>query len=73
MKLSESVRERLDRYFDIAAFTLARPFAFGNVSGTLSDVRGPNYASVDLSLVRNGRLGERYRVQFQAEALMMYY
>lgn len=67
-KLEGPVRDRLDRFFDTEAFTIPEPFTFGNVSRTLPDVRGPNRANVDLSLVKNILFQERFRLQFRAEA-----
>ena len=56
------------QWFDTSAFTLPPPFTFGNLSRTLPDARGPNLASVDISLLKDTRLTERKRLEFRAEA-----
>jgi hypothetical protein len=66
--LSGSTEERLNRYFDISAFTQPAPFTFGNVSRTLPDVRGPGTINVALSIIKNIPITERFRLQFRAEA-----
>ncbi len=66
--LDGSIESRLNRFFDINAFTLPDPFTFGNVSRTLPNVRGPGFANFDLSLMKNMRLHERLRAQLRAEA-----
>lgn len=67
-KLSGSVTNRLDRFFDTSAFTQPAPYVFGNVSRTLPDVRGPANVNFDLSLLKNISLTERVRAQLRAEA-----
>lgn len=54
------------QYLNPAAFTLPAPGSFGNLGrGT---VRAPGLKNVDVSLSKNWRFGERYGVQFRAEA-----
>jgi hypothetical protein len=67
-KLEGPIRERLDRFFDVSAFTLPAQFAFGNVSHTLPDVREPGLVNQDFSLVKDTKINERYSIQFRAEA-----
>ncbi len=67
-RLTGPVQDRLNRYFDTSAFTQPDPFTFGNVSRTLPDVRGPANINCDLSLIKNIPIGERFRLQFRAEA-----
>jgi len=67
-RLSGSVEERLNRYFDISAFTQPPPFTFGNVSRTLPDLRGPGTVNIALSVFKNMPITERFRLQFRAEA-----
>lgn len=66
--LSGSVVDRLDRYFNTAAFTQPAPFTFGNVSRTLPDVRGPALINFDLSLLKNIAITERVKAQLRGEA-----
>jgi hypothetical protein len=67
-RLSGPVVDRLNEYFDTAAFSQPAPFTFGNTSRTLPDVRGPSLANLDLSLFKNFRVTESAFVQFRAEA-----
>jgi hypothetical protein len=63
-----SVKERIDRYFDPAAFSNAARFAFGSVGRFLSDNRGPFLHVWDLSIAKAFPLwGEGRRVEFRAE------
>ena len=67
-KLSGPVQDRLNRFFDTSVFTQPEPFTFGNVGRTLPDVRGPANVNFDFSLIKNIPFGERFRLQFRAEA-----
>lgn len=67
-KLSGSVHERLERYFNTSVFSQPAPFTFGNTGRTLPDVRGPGTNGIDLSLFKNFAITERTSVQFRAEA-----
>ncbi|MBM3735508.1 MAG: carboxypeptidase regulatory-like domain-containing protein [Acidobacteria bacterium] len=60
--------EQVAKWFDTGAFTQPAPFTFGNVSRTLPDVRGPGSWLVDLSLVKDTAIGERWKLQFRAES-----
>jgi hypothetical protein len=53
----------VDRWFDITG--LAPVSGFGNLGR--NSVIGPGFNNMDLSLMKNTRLGERMRVQFRAE------
>jgi carboxypeptidase family protein/TonB-dependent receptor-like protein len=68
-KLSGPVDERLNRYFDTSVFSQPAPFAFGNVSATLSDIRNDGVRNFDLSLFKVFAPTERMSVQFRVEAL----
>ena len=57
-----------DRWFDTSAFVSAEPYTLGNDSRTQPDLRTPGTRNLDFSLMRNQRIGERYTVQFRAEA-----
>jgi hypothetical protein len=63
-----SVKERIDRYFDPAAFSNAARFTFGSVGRFLSDNRGPFLHIWDLSIAKAFPLwGEGRRLEFRAE------
>jgi len=54
-----------DRYFDQAAFVLQPAGTLGNLGrGALI---GPNLRTLDFSIVKNNRWGERVKIQFRAE------
>ena len=67
-ELSGSVESRLNRYFDIAQFTIPATFTFGNVSRTLPDVRSPGRRNYDLALQKQVVVREPFSVLFRAEA-----
>jgi len=54
------------RWFDTAAFALAPQFTLG--SSSRNPVTGPGYRTVDLMAGRTFRTGERWRIEFRAEA-----
>ncbi len=60
--------ERLEGWFNRAAFAQAPQFTFGNLSRTLS-VRGPGQVNWDASVFKTFAIGERLKAQFRAEAL----
>jgi outer membrane receptor protein involved in Fe transport len=66
--LSGSIEDRLGQYFDTSAFSLNAPFTFGNTPRIMPDLYGPGTRNVDLSLFKNTHIGERYQLQFRAEA-----
>src|SRR5207247_9391688 len=54
------------RYYDPNAFAVPAPGFFGNLGrGTVIE---PGVATLDLSLVKNTSVAERFTVQFRAEA-----
>lgn len=71
---SGSPQDRLDSYFNTAAFTQSgTPTAggglpYGNVSRT-TNCYGPGYLNSDLSLNKNFKVTERVNAEFRAEAL----
>jgi len=67
-KLTGPVANRLNRYYDVTAFTLPDPYTFGNVARTLPDVRRPGVINFDFSMLKHFKLTERFVVQFRAEA-----
>jgi len=58
-------RRQLINCFDPAAFALPAQFTFGNASRNI--LRGPKFASTDLSLMKNVPLGGGVRFQIRAE------
>jgi hypothetical protein len=52
------------------AFALPPPGSFGNLGRGL--IRGPGIKNVDASLSKNWRFGERYNIQFRAEAFNIF-
>ena len=66
--LSGSTQSRLERYFDISAFTIPEPFTFGNTSRTLPDVRAPGRRNYDVTLLKHTRVTERLAAEFRVEA-----
>lgn len=60
--------QRIDAWFNAAAFSQAPQFTFGNV-GRFLNVRGPNTRSLDLSVFKTFAIREVLRAQFRAEAL----
>jgi trimeric autotransporter adhesin len=68
--ISGSPEQNINEYINPAAFSLAAPYTFGNVSRSLDDY-GPGIINFDLSVFKNfGILKEgRIKAQFRAEAL----
>jgi hypothetical protein len=62
-----ATRERLNNYFDPAAFVNAQPYSFGNVGRFLPDNRGPALQSWDISMVKVVGLGEKRRLEVRAD------
>ncbi|GAA3753194.1 TonB-dependent receptor [Terriglobus aquaticus] len=52
-------------FFNTAAFAAAPQFTFGSASR--NPVRGPAYRDLDLALVKNTRIGEKFTAEFRAE------
>lgn len=55
------------RWFDITAFAQPAAYTFGN--GGRDNMRGPGFANVDLSLMRNFKIREGTTLQFRGEFL----
>jgi hypothetical protein len=56
----------LDEWFDTSAFAAPAFGFFGNARNGI--IRGPGYTSVNVSLYKTFPMGERFRLQFRAEA-----
>jgi len=58
----------VERWFDTEQFVNPPNFTFGNLGRVLPDARTPGTVNWDLSAIHNSRLGERFTLQFRAEA-----
>jgi hypothetical protein len=57
----------VDKWFDPSQFTLAAPYAFGNVARTLGGLRSSGLKDLDFTLNKTTTLHERYKLQFRME------
>jgi hypothetical protein len=55
----------LDRYFDIGAFRIPAAFVFGNSGRNI--LRGPGVKTWDVSIIKDTRFGERFRLQWRTD------
>jgi hypothetical protein len=55
----------LDRWFDLAAFTIPAQFTYGNSGRNI--LFGPGLRSADLKIGKNFYFAERYRLEFRTE------
>jgi len=60
--------DRIDGYFNRAAFTEVPKYQFGNLSRTIS-MRGPGISEWNTSLFKTFSITEKFKAQFRAEAL----
>jgi hypothetical protein len=60
-------QQTLNRWFDTSAFERAAPYTLPTDSVSQPNLRGPGRFNVDLSLLKNTVIKERYNVQFRAE------
>jgi hypothetical protein len=60
--------QQINQWFDTTAFSIPASFTYGNVSRLLPDVRGPALTNLDISLLKNTRITERFNTQLRAEA-----
>ena len=67
VKLSGSVVEHLDRYFDTSVFSRPEPFTFGITGRLLTDIRCLGMTNWDSSVFRNFSLGEPLALQVRGE------
>lgn len=61
-----SGQRSVERWFDTSAFALPAPFTFGNASRAVTT--GPGLINLDMSLLKNFAIRERFNFQFRAEA-----
>jgi len=59
--------EKLERWFNTAAFAQPAPFTFGNAGRTFG--YGPGAIIMDLSVIKEFRLVENHRLQFRTEMM----
>jgi len=59
--------DKVNRWFNTAAFAQPAPFTFGNAPRFLTNPRGPGLQTVDLGLSKNFRFRERATIQFRSE------
>jgi hypothetical protein len=57
-------------WFNTGAFAIPLPNTFGNAGRNI--LRGPGYASFDLSLFRNFNIRENFKLSFEAEAFNLF-
>lgn len=60
--------DRIDNYFNRAAFSEVPKYQFGNLSRTIS-MRGPGISEWNMSMFKTFTIHERFKAQFRAEAL----
>ena len=58
----------IDMWLNKAAFANSPAFTFGNVARNLPRTRTDGWNNIDLSLLKNFRITERYKLQFRAES-----
>jgi hypothetical protein len=61
-----------ERWFNTDAFVAPPTFTYGNTPRALSNVRGPGFSSVDLSLTKDLALGDSFSVQLRAETFNLF-
>ncbi|MBI3210787.1 MAG: TonB-dependent receptor [Candidatus Solibacter usitatus] len=66
--LDGRIQDRLNHYFDTAAFAIPAAFTYGNTPPTLPDVRGHGVNNFDLSVFKSFRLREGFSTQFRFES-----
>jgi hypothetical protein len=58
----------IDMWLNKAAFANSPAFTFGNVARNLPRTRSDGWNNIDLSLMKNFQILERYKLQFRAES-----
>jgi hypothetical protein len=64
---SGAAQNRLNQWFNTAAFAVNQSFHYGTVARTLPSTRGPGQANTNFSIIKDTQFFERYRLQFRAE------
>jgi hypothetical protein len=68
-KTSGGTEDRLNNWFNKAAWTEAAPYTFGNAPRTDTRVRTPLKANWDIAFQKNQRLSEKFTLQLRAEII----
>jgi hypothetical protein len=71
-KTSGGTEDRLDRWFNAAAWSEAAPFTFGNAPRTDTRARTPIKANWDIAFQKNQRLSEKFTLQLRAEIINVF-
>jgi hypothetical protein len=66
-EISGDAGDRVDRWFNTAAFSLPAPFTFGNTPRLIANLRGPHMANLDLSIFKRIPIREGINLQFRSE------
>src|SRR5580658_1632370 len=64
---NRSTAQKISEWFDTGAFAAPPAYTFGNAGRTAG--YGPGAIALNLSMLKDFRIGERHDVQFRAEAL----
>lgn len=64
--------QRLDRYFNTAAFARPPDFTLGNLAARLHTVRSPGMDNVNLTLAKDFRITERFVLEFRASLFNLF-
>lgn len=67
-----SAQERINQWFNTAAFSLPGAFTFGNASRTMPDARGHGIANYDFTVFKNTTITESVRLQFRTEIFNLF-
>jgi hypothetical protein len=65
-------QERLNRWFNTAAFSVPGPWRFGNASRTMPDARSHGISNYDLTVFKNTKVTERVGIQFRTEVFNLF-
>jgi hypothetical protein len=68
-KTKGSTEDRLNNWFNPAAWTAAAPFTFGNAPRTETQARTPFKQNWDIAFQKNQRLSEKFTLQLRAELI----
>ncbi|MCC6588727.1 MAG: TonB-dependent receptor [Bryobacterales bacterium] len=63
--ITGSIGERLNRYFNTAAFSQPADFTFGNLSPRIGSVRAPGMNNVNLTLAKSFAITEKVKLDFR--------
>ncbi len=68
LSTSRPLGQKVLEWFNRSAFSQPAPFTFGDVSRTIPNLLGPGLHNLDVSLIKDTRLNERFDLEFHAEA-----